>query len=254
MGEKEHSEQLIDDLVQLDEQVAAHRLNTPDMKSGDTETAMGGEFAGCLQMLNRVRQGAPVWPDEADGQDVDLSWLYRDEAQPQQIGRFVIKRRLGAGGFGLVFLAHDPELDRDVALKVPRLETLAGEDARRRFLRESKIAAALAQLEQAPGPVTLPPDARCELLTADARHVLEAAPEDEHDHGHEHAEESRHSECVATYRYECARVDRLNRIEVTLFGLFPLTIEVATSLIGPDVQTFKTLTKDDLTLAWPSGR
>jgi len=56
--------------------------------------------------------------------------------------RFRIERRLGRGGMAAVYLAHDQELGRPVAVKV--LETLAGEDeSRRRFLREAQLAARL---------------------------------------------------------------------------------------------------------------
>ncbi len=41
---------------------------------------------------------------------------------PQQVGRFLVRSRLGQGAFGDVYLAHDPDLDRLVALKVPRAE------------------------------------------------------------------------------------------------------------------------------------
>ena len=37
-----------------------------------------------------------------------------------KFGRYVIDRLLGRGSFGEVFVAHDPELDRAVAIKVPR--------------------------------------------------------------------------------------------------------------------------------------
>jgi WD40 repeat protein len=62
---------------------------------------------------------------------------------PAQIGRFQILGEIGQGGFGIVLLAFDPRLNREVALKVPRLGALATSDLRARFLRESQAAAAL---------------------------------------------------------------------------------------------------------------
>src|SRR3712207_1194451 len=38
---------------------------------------------------------------------------------PARVGRFEVRDRLGAGAFGTVYRAHDPVLDRQVALKVP---------------------------------------------------------------------------------------------------------------------------------------
>ena len=64
--------------------------------------------------------------------------------QAQRIGRFRILRQLGQGGYGLVYLAHDTELDRHVALKIPRPEAIVTDELRARFLREGKAAALLS--------------------------------------------------------------------------------------------------------------
>jgi eukaryotic-like serine/threonine-protein kinase len=58
-------------------------------------------------------------------------------------GRYRIRRRLGEGGMASVYLAHDAELDRQVAVKV-LAEHLAGDrEIRTRFLREGRLAARL---------------------------------------------------------------------------------------------------------------
>src|SRR5262245_54592675 len=59
---------------------------------------------------------------------------------PQQVGRFQIRAVLGEGAFGIVYQAFDPQLDRDVALKVPRPGMLENPNAIERFLREAKAA------------------------------------------------------------------------------------------------------------------
>lgn len=58
-----------------------------------------------------------------------------------QFGRFQVLHEIGRGGFGCVYKAKDPVLNRDVALKVPR--ATLDEDARNRFLREAEASAAL---------------------------------------------------------------------------------------------------------------
>jgi hypothetical protein len=59
---------------------------------------------------------------------------------PEAFGRYRVQRKLGQGGMGSVYLAHDTQLDRPVALKVPRLE-LDQEVLIQRFFREARIAA-----------------------------------------------------------------------------------------------------------------
>src|SRR5262245_4170769 len=60
-----------------------------------------------------------------------------------RLGRFEIVRELGRGGFGVVFLARDPQLQREVALKVPRPDALVTPELRERFRQEARAAAGL---------------------------------------------------------------------------------------------------------------
>src|SRR5688500_19436525 len=62
---------------------------------------------------------------------------------PQSLDRFEIIRILGKGGMGTVYLARDQRLDRQVALKVLNGDELGSEEARVRFMRESRSAAAI---------------------------------------------------------------------------------------------------------------
>jgi WD40 repeat protein len=60
-----------------------------------------------------------------------------------RLGRFQLRRELGRGAFGIVYLAYDPALGRDVALKVPRVDVLTDPALRARFHREARAAAGL---------------------------------------------------------------------------------------------------------------
>jgi hypothetical protein len=75
--------------------------------------------------------------------------LFGVEAEPIRIGRFEIRRRLGAGAMGVVYLALDPKLEREVALKVVR-----GADVSSLQARLAREARALAKLQH-PNVITV---------------------------------------------------------------------------------------------------
>ena len=76
-------------------------------------------------------------------------WL--PEEAPKRLGKFELLEQLGVGSFGTVYKARDTELDRIVAVKVPRSGSLPKAEDMDRFLREAKCAAQLKH----PGIVAL---------------------------------------------------------------------------------------------------
>ena len=62
---------------------------------------------------------------------------------PSKLGPFEMVRKIGARGMGEVFLARDPRLGREVAIKVLPGDLTEDPDRRSRFPREARAAAAL---------------------------------------------------------------------------------------------------------------
>ena len=60
---------------------------------------------------------------------------------PSGIGPFVVVRLLGEGNFGRVYLCRDEQLDRLVAVKVPRADRFNGPKDLDLFLQEARLAA-----------------------------------------------------------------------------------------------------------------
>ena len=58
------------------------------------------------------------------------------------LSHYRIVSRIGAGGMGEVYLAHDIKLDRSVALKILPAEVASDHNRMNRFVQEAKAASA----------------------------------------------------------------------------------------------------------------
>lgn len=60
-----------------------------------------------------------------------------------QVGRYQIIRKIGQGGMAVVYLAHDPQIGRDIAIKIMNTQALENTELRARFSQEAQTIASL---------------------------------------------------------------------------------------------------------------
>ncbi len=97
-----------------------------------------------LSALNHLTDTKRVSTKTIDASATHRTDFENSSLPSDHIGRFEIKGTLGVGGHGLVFLAFDPKLEREVALKIPNMDSALDSESQQRFARESRAAAILS--------------------------------------------------------------------------------------------------------------
>jgi len=132
---------------------AVHEVRVPhamaDGADEDTEIDDGPiTIEDELTTIRPCARGTPVaMPSRfARGSTRSLASLPGD-----RIGKYELRDKLGSGAFGVVFTARDPNLERDVAIKLLRSTHLTKRVVVQRFLQEARVTARVAH----PGIVTI---------------------------------------------------------------------------------------------------
>ncbi|MBD3674172.1 MAG: protein kinase [Planctomycetaceae bacterium] len=113
----------------------------------------------CVETLDAMETGEPLDAQILQEQPVNYSWaeslgarqltqrlldrnnVTDDQLGPDAIGRIKIVRYLASGSFGRVFIGWDEELERRVAVKLPRAGMYADDESREEIRREARQAA-----------------------------------------------------------------------------------------------------------------
>ena len=120
---------------------------TPAERAAFLDAASGGD-ASLRAEVESLLASAPGAEGYLEGGAVEDAAALLEQTEPpplvgSRLGSYVIEARLGAGGMGEVYLAHDDRLDRKVALKLLDPVIAGDAGARARFLREARLASSL---------------------------------------------------------------------------------------------------------------
>jgi len=125
------------------------------------------------------------------------------------------------------------------------LENLLGfEHAPRTDSQRAAVKAMKAKLNRPETLFKLPPAASCRAGPTRVESSLDdapTAPSKSVKAAHEGDDDDDHADLTATFTFVCAKIDRLDSIEVTVFGAFPGTKAIKAEIVGPGGQSAATL-------------
>jgi serine/threonine protein kinase/formylglycine-generating enzyme required for sulfatase activity len=147
--EKPSHKRLILDLVQLEVELRFEAGETPDQLEyqqrfpDHTDAVEAALQRGLSAGNSRSLADTVVRKNQGDSTHGRGRQDPEQRAVPTMVGRYRIDRVLGKGGFGQVLLAYDDELDRNVAIKIPRMDKTWTADEITSYLSEARTVARL---------------------------------------------------------------------------------------------------------------
>lgn len=163
--------------------------------------------------------------------------------------------------------------DLQLEITAPGADVVGFEHAPENAEQEKTLQHAVATLEDSNALFAINPQAQCEIEEVHVEHSLGGQHEehehhdheghdhdehahhdhDKHDHdsheGHDHSEHSDHGEFTVQYRFHCAQVGELSRIQTDWFNQFPSTESVNVNLFTDTTQSATSLTKSNTQIA-----
>ena len=134
---------------QIDELAQAALEREGDARAAFLDEACAGDESLRREVESQIayqQQASKFLEEPAFKHAVELMAETQTDTESMEgrtISHYSILRKLGGGGMGDVYLAHDTTLSRKVAIKFLSQNSVAGEQAKKRLVREAKAAAAL---------------------------------------------------------------------------------------------------------------
>ncbi len=135
------------------EQRGGHRAQSrrdQDRRLGDRSRSRGRFTRRRRRRGGNARSRWPASPEAIPGlprADARVTGPTLESLRPRLAAQYALERELGRGGMGIVFLARELTLDRQVAIKVLPPAMAGDPDTRERFVREARTAAQLSHPE-----------------------------------------------------------------------------------------------------------
>jgi len=102
------------------------------------------DIKGKIDVLKKAADGAVFGGVGGKGGGAEATMMMAGSSATPMLGRYEIKKELGKGAMGIVYLGVDPKINRSVAIKTMRfeegLEEKAMKDLKDRFFREAQAA------------------------------------------------------------------------------------------------------------------